>query len=131
MQQIMQQIMHKIMHQKMMHKIVHHPKLKVNFYLDYPKHSYYETIVNPNKDTPNSIIVSIFHRLYPPHLHYYSTPTPDFIYVREGTTLDPTKTFAENGIVPGSPDEIPDIRIRLKINILSSSQLNKLNDKNN
>lgn len=115
MRQIMQQIMQQIMRPKMNPKM--HPKMKLNFYLDYPKHSYYETIVDPTKDTPNSIIVSIFHRLYPPHLHSYSTPTPVFIYVREGTTLDPDKTFAENGIVPGSPDEIPDIRIRLKIHI--------------
>jgi hypothetical protein len=125
--------MHKIMHPKM-HPKMHqkmHAKMKVNFYLDYPKHSYYETIVDPNKDTPTSIIASIFQKLYPPHLHSYSTPTPEFIYVREGTMLDPNKTFAENGIVPGSPDETPDIRIRLKIHILSSSQLNKLNDKAN
>lgn len=115
MQQIMQQVMQQIMRPKMNPKM--HPKMKLNFYLDYPKHSYYETIVDPTKDTPNSIIVSIFHRLYPPHLHSYSTPTPVFIYVREGTMLDPDKTFAENGIVPGSPDEIPDIRIRLKIHI--------------
>lgn len=104
-------------------------KMKVNFYLDYPTHSYYETRIIPNKDTPNSIIVSIFHRLYPPHLHSYSTPNPVFIYVREGTTLDPNKTFAENGIISCNADETPDIRIRLKIHILSSSQLNKPNDK--
>ena len=121
MRQIMQQIMHQIIHPKINPKM--HPKMKLNFYLDYPKHSYYETIVDPTKDTPNGTIVSIFHRLYPPHLHSYSTLKPVFIYVREGTTLDPDKTFAENGIIPGSPDEIPDIRIRLKINILSSSQL--------
>lgn len=92
-------------------------KMKVNFYLDHPTHSYYETRIVPNKDTPNGIIVSIFQRLYPPHLHSYSTPNPVFIYVREGTTLDPNKTFAENGVIPSSPDETPDIRIRLKIHI--------------
>jgi hypothetical protein len=107
----MRQIMQQIMHPKM------RPKMKLNFYLDYPKHSYYETVVDPTKDTPNSIIVSIFHRLYPLHLHSYSTPTPEFIYVREGTTLDPDKTFAENCVTVGPHDEIPDIRIRLKIHI--------------
>lgn len=100
-------------------------RMKVHFYLDYPKHSYYETIIDPNKDTPSSIIVSIFQRLYPPHLHSYSTPTPDFIYVREGTKLALDRTFAENGIIPSAADEIPDIRIRLKIHILSSTELTK------
>jgi hypothetical protein len=94
--------------------------MRMNFYLDYPKHSYYEIMVNPNKDSPNGIIASIFHRLYPLNLHSYSTPIPHFIYVREGTTLDPDKTFAENGI-SSSLDEIPDIRIRLKIHILLSN----------
>ena len=102
-------------------------KMKANFYLDYPKHSYYETMIHPNKDSPASIIATVFHRLYPPHLHSYSTPIPTFIHVREGTTLDPDKTFAENGIMcntgntgnTGNTDDgIPDIRIRLKINTL-------------
>jgi len=94
-------------------------KMKVNFYLDYPKHSYYEVVVNPTKDSPTGIIASVFHRLYPPHLHSYSTLEPMFIHVREGTMLDPDKTFAENGI-SSNLVEIPDIRIRLKIGILSS-----------
>ena len=62
--------------------------MKVNFYLDYPKHSYYEIHVNPHKDSPTSIIASIFQKLYPPHMHTYSTSTPEFIHVREGTVLD-------------------------------------------
>ena len=73
-------------------------KMKANFYLDYPKHSYYEISINPDKDSPASIITTLFHRLYPLHLHSYSTSSPAFIHVREGTTLDPDKTFAENGI---------------------------------
>ena len=95
-------------------------KMKVNFYLDYPKRSYYETTIHPEKDSPTSIIASIFHRLYPPHLHSYSTLEPVFIHVREGTTLDPDKTFAQNGI-SSNLDEIPDIRIRLKIHITPPS----------
>lgn len=94
-------------------------KMKMNFYLDYPKHSYYEIMVNPNKESPNGLIASIFHRLYPPHLHTYSTLEPAFIHVREGATLDPDKTFAQNGI-SSNLDEIPDIRIRLKIHITPS-----------
>ena len=99
--------------------------MKVNFYLDYPKHSYYEIHVNPHKDSPTSIIASIFQKLYPPHMHTYSTSTPEFIHVREGTVLDPSKTFAENGINDGPKDAgtIPDIRIRLRITVLPLSQL--------
>lgn len=92
------------------------PKMIVNLYLDYPKHSYYETVIRPDKDTPNGIIASMFQKLYPPHLHSYSTSNPEFIYVREGTTLDPDKTFTENGIT--NKDGTPDIRIRLKIHTL-------------
>ena len=102
--------------------------MKVHFYLDYPKHSYYDTIIHPNKDSPHSIIASVFHRLYPPHLHSYSTPAPTFIHVREGTALDPNKTFAENGIVfHKNDDDVPDVRIRLKIHTLPPSQLQHMN----
>lgn len=97
-------------------------KMKANFYLDYPKHSYYEISINPDKDSPASIITTMFHRLYPLHLHSYSTSNPVFIHVREGTTLDPDKTFAENGICKRNDhaDLVPDIRIRLKIHTLPS-----------
>lgn len=97
-------------------------KMKANFYLDYPKHSYYEISINPDKDSPASIITTLFHRLYPLHLHSYSTSSPAFIHVREGTTLDPNKTFAENGICKRNDpnDDVPDIRIRLKIHTLPS-----------
>ena len=91
-------------------------KMRVHFYLDYPKHSYYEIVINPNKESPTSIIATVFQKLYPPSLHSYSSPNPEFIYVREGTTLDPDKTFDENGIT--AKDGIPDIRIRLKIHTL-------------
>ena len=103
-------------------------RMKVNFYLDHPQHSYYEVLINPHKDSPNNIIYSIIQKLYPMHLHSYSTLDPAFIHVHAGTVLDPHKTFAENGIdagipgIPGIPD-IPDIRIRLKINVLPLSQL--------
>jgi len=106
-------------------------KMKVNFYLDYPKHSYYEVILNPHKDCPSSIMASVFQKLYPPHLHSYSTLDPAFFHVQTGSVLDPHKTFAENGITTttttttnnNESDMIPDIRIRLKINVLPLSQL--------
>ena len=94
--------------------------MKVNFFLDYPTHSYYETMIYPNKDSPASVIASVFHRLYPLHLHSYSTSTPTFIHMREEVTLDPDKTFAENGI-SNSLAETPDIRIRLKIRVLTNT----------
>jgi len=94
-------------------------KMKVNFYLDYPKHSYYEVLLNPHKDTPNSLMASVFQKLYPLHLHSYSTLEPAFIHVQTGAIINSYKTFAENGI----EDTIPDIRIRLKINVLPLSQL--------
>ena len=101
-------------------------KTKVNFYLDHPKHSYYEVLINPHKDTPN-FITSIFQRLYPPHLHSYSTLNPAFIHVQTGAIINPHKTFAENGITTATTtanhEDIPDIRIRLKINVLPLSQL--------
>jgi hypothetical protein len=100
--------------------------MKVNFYLDHPQHSYYEVLINPHKDSPNSIIASIIQKLYPPHLHSYSTLDPAFIHVQAGAVLDPHKTFSKNGIDAGmlSDDtDIPDIRIRLKINVLPLSQL--------
>ena len=96
--------------------------MKINFYLDYPKHSYYEVVLNPHKETPNSIIATIFKKLFPPGSYAYSTPDPAFIHVREGATLDPTKTFFENGIDDNhhnhnhhNDNDVPDIRIRLKI----------------
>lgn len=90
--------------------------MKINFYLDYPKHSYYEIGLNPYKETPNSIIATTFQKLYPVSAYTYSTPNPAFIHVREGTTLDPSKTFVENGIDPKlNKEDVPDIRIRLKI----------------
>ena len=91
-------------------------KIKVNFYLDFPQHSYYEVLINPHKDTPNTIIVSIIQKLYPPHLHSYSTLNPAFVHVQTGAVLNPHKTFVENGI--DDEDMIPDVRIRLKINVL-------------
>lgn len=103
-------------------------KIKVNFYLDYPQHSYYEVVINPHKDTPHHIISSIIQKLYPPHLHSYSTLDPAFVHVQAGTVLDPHKTFAENGMTNcnsncNSKDVIPDVRIRLKINVLPLSLL--------
>jgi hypothetical protein len=94
-------------------------KIKVNFYLDYPKHSYYEVLLNPHKDTPNYIFCSVIQKLYPPHLHSYSTLNPAFVHVQTVAVLDPHKPFAENGITNNNnEDMIPDVRIRLKINVL-------------
>lgn len=94
-------------------------KIKVNFYLDYPQHSYYEVFINPHKDTPHSIISSVIQKLYPPHLHSYSTLAPAFVHVQTGAILDPHKPFAENGITNNNNEHmIPDVRIRLKINVL-------------
>ena len=109
-------------------------KIKVNFYLDHPQHSYYEVVINPHKDTPHHIISSIIQKLYPPHLHSYSTLDPAFVHVQAGTVLDPHKTFAENGMTnsnsnnnsnsnSNNKDVIPDVRIRLKINVLPLSLL--------
>jgi len=114
-------------------------KMKVNFYLDCPQHSYYEVLINPHKDTPTSIIESIIQKLYPPHLHSYSTLDPAFVHVQTGSVLDPHKPFAENGINHSNHsnhsnhgnhssntedvDVIPDVRIRLKINVLPLSLL--------
>lgn len=92
-------------------------KIKVNFYLDYPQHSYYEIRLNPHKDSPNSIVISIIQKLYPLHLHSYSTLEPAFVHVQTGAIINPHKTFVENGIT-NNEDMIPDIRIRLKINVL-------------
>ena len=101
------------------------PKMKVNFYLDYPQHSYYEVLINPHKDCPSSIMASIIQKLYPPHLHSYSTFEPAFVHVQTGATLDPHKPFSKNGINDGPKDAgtIPDIRIRLRITVLPLSQL--------
>ena len=96
-------------------------RMKVNFYLDHPQHSYYEVLINPHKDSPHNINASIIQKLYPPHLHSYSTLDPAFIHVQAGAVLDPHKTFSKNGIDAGT--DIPDIRIRLKINVLPLSQL--------
>ena len=96
-------------------------KTKINFYLDYPTHSYYEVLLNPHKDSVGSIIASVFQKLYPPHLHSYSTETPAFVHVQTGTVLHSHKTYAENGITNNNhadADMIPDVRIRLKINVL-------------
>lgn len=98
-------------------------KMKVNFYLDHPQHSYYEVLINPHKDTPSSIIASIIQKLYPTHLHSYSTLAPAFVHVQTGTIINSYQTFAENGMINNNEDMIPDIRIRLKINVLPLSQL--------
>jgi hypothetical protein len=104
-------------------------KMKVNFYLDHPNRSYYEILLNPHKDTPHNIITSVFQKLYPLHLHSYSTLDPAFIHVQTGTIINSHKTFAENGIVPTTNNNdadanmFPDVRIRLKINVLPLSQL--------
>ena len=92
--------------------------MKINFYLDHPTHSYYEVSINPHKETtPHAISASIFHKLYPPHLHSYSTMEPAFIHVQTGAVLNPHKTFAENGINHNNAVN-QDVRIRLKINVL-------------
>lgn len=96
-------------------------KTRINFYLDYPKHSYYQIRLNPNKESPRSIITTIIQKLYPVHLHSYSTVDPSFIHVQAGTVLDPRKTFSENGVT--AADSVPDIRIRLAINVLPWSEL--------
>ena len=92
-------------------------KIKVNFYLDYPQHSYYEVLINPHKDTPHNIIATIIQKLYPPHLHSYSTLNPAFVHVQTGAVLNPHKPIVENGI-DDDADMITDVRIRLKINVL-------------
>jgi hypothetical protein len=96
--------------------------MKINFYLDHPTHSYYEVSINPHKDTPHNIIASIIHKLYPPHLHSYSTMEPAFLHVQTGAILNPHKTYAENGITTTTTNkndaDNEDIRIRLKINVL-------------
>ena len=99
--------------------------MKVNVYLDHPQHSYYEVSIHQYKDTPYSLMASIFQKLYPPHLHSYSTLDPAFVHVQAGTIINSHKTFAENGITTtnNNEDMIPDIRIRLKINVLPLSQL--------
>ena len=97
-------------------------KTVINFYLDYPKHSYYQIRLNPNKESPRSIINAIIQKLYPMHLHSYSTADPSFIHVQEGTVLDPYKTFSKNGVT-ACADTIPDIRIRLAINVRPLSEL--------
>ena len=97
-------------------------KTRINFYLDYPKHSYYQIRLNPNKESPRSIIIAIIQKLYPPHLHSYSTMDPSFIHVQAGTLLNPYKTFSENGVTAFA-DTIPDIRIRLAINVRPLSEL--------
>jgi hypothetical protein len=101
-------------------------KMKVNFYLDHPTHSYFEVILTPHKDTPHSIIARIIQKLYPPHLHSYSSLDPSFVHVHTGSVLDPHKTFSENRIISNASDDtcaIPDIRIRLRINVLPLSQM--------
>lgn len=97
-------------------------KTRINFYLDYPKHSYYQVRLNPNKETPRNIITAIIEKLYPPHLHSYSTMEPSFIHVQAGTLLNPDKTFSENGVT-AEFNSIPDVRIRLEINVLPLSEL--------
>ena len=93
-------------------------KIKVNFYLDHPQHSYYEILLNPHKDSPHNIIATVIQKLYPPHLHSYSTLAPAFVHVQTGAIINSYKTFAENGITNNNEDMIPDVRIRLKINVL-------------
>lgn len=89
--------------------------------MDYPQHSYFEVVIHPHKDSVGSIIASIFQKLYPPHLHSYSTETPAFVHMQTGTILHSHKTYAENGIIDVV---IPaDIRIRLQIHVLPLSQL--------
>jgi hypothetical protein len=98
--------------------------MKVNFYLDHPQHSYYEILLNPHKDTPHSLMASIIQKLYPLHLHSYSTLEPAFVHVQTGTIINSHKTFAENGITNNNNEPmIPDVRIRLKINVLPLSLL--------
>ena len=103
-------------------KMNSYSKTRINFYLDYPKHSYYQVSLNPNKESPRSIITAIIQKLYPLHLHSYSTADPSFIHVQAGTVLNPHKTFSENGITTAA-DTVPDIRIRLTINVLPLSEL--------
>ena len=45
-------------------------------------------------------------------------------HVREGTALDPSKTFVENGIdAKMTQEDVPDIRIRLKIMMNPTTQM--------
>jgi len=118
---------------------------KVTFYLDYPTHSCYDVTIRNIHEPLSNIIPSIFHKLFPLHLHTYSTATPSFIritgsggrYVGVGRypdpdentyynafdndTLDPSKSYVENSILSDTPDKLsdsaPEIRIRLKIHI--------------
>lgn len=113
---------------------------KVTFYLDYPTHSCYDVTIRNIHEPLSNIIPSIFHKLYPLHLHTYSTATPSFIRVTgygggscayhdenayynafDNDVLDPSKSYIENNILSDMPDKlsdsVPEIRIRLKIHI--------------
>jgi hypothetical protein len=104
---------------------------KVTFYLDYPTHSCYDVVIQNIHEPLSTVIPTIFHKLYPTHLHTYSTMSPSFIrydndetayyHVFDNNLLDPNKSYVENNILFDRPDKVsdpvPEIRIRLKIHI--------------
>jgi len=102
---------------------------KVTFYLDYPNHFCYDVTIQNIHEPLSNIIPSIFHKLYPLHLHTYSTATPSFIRIigdddknTHYDALDPGKSYVENNILSNAPakmsDSNPEIRIRLKIHTI-------------
>jgi hypothetical protein len=117
---------------------------KVTFYLDYPTHSCYDVTIRNIHEPLSNIIPTIFHKLYPTHLHTYSTLSPSFIritddnsYINYGNDenayynafdnnlLDPNKSYVENKILfvghDAVSDPVPEIRIRLKIHITGTT----------
>jgi hypothetical protein len=114
---------------------------KVTFYLDHPTHSCYDVTIRNIHEPLSNVVPTIFHKLYPTHLHTYSTMSPSFIRITgessynrydskdadayynafDNNLLDPNKSYVENNILFDGPDAVsepvPEIRIRLKIHI--------------
>jgi hypothetical protein len=90
--------------------------MKLNVYLIYPSHVYYEFIINNQEQISN--VISYFHRVYPETTHNYETKgigngnesELKFINIDTNKQIDTSRTYEDYGF----NDEC-NIKINLKI----------------
>ena len=106
-------------------------KIKVNIYLTYPNHIYYEMMIDPHEVIRN--LLKYVQGFFPKTKYAYNTDDPIFILIDmendEETEIDASKSYIELGLCSegeGSDDtkvkskccyEMPECSIKIKLRI--------------
>jgi hypothetical protein len=111
-------------------------KIKVNIYLTYPNHIYYEMMIDPHEVIGN--LLKYIEKLFPKTKYAYNTDDPIFILIDmendEETEIDASKSYIDLGLSSegGGSDgggndarvkskccyEMPECSIKIKLKII-------------